>query len=58
MGMEFGIEKFAMRIMKIDKRHMMDGMEQLNQEKLERSEKRKPTNTWEYWKQEKMKEKK
>ena len=47
--MEFAIEKFAMLIMKSGKRHMMEGLELPNQEKLERSEKRKRKNTWEYW---------
>ena len=45
-----GIEKCIMLIMKSGKRHMTDGMELLKQEKLERSGKRKRTNTWEYWK--------
>ena len=49
--MEFGIEKCAMLIIKSGKRYVTEGMEQANQEKkLERSEKRKPTNTREYWK--------
>ena len=34
MGMEFGIEKCAMRVMKSGKRHMSDGMELPNQEKV------------------------
>ena len=50
IGIEFGIEKCTVLIMKNGKRHMTDGMELPNQEKLERSKKRKPTNTWEYWK--------
>ena len=32
------------------KRHVKEGMELPNKEKSEHSEKRKPTNTWEYWK--------
>ena len=51
IGMEFGIEKCAMLIMKSGKRHMAEEMKLPNQKKkLERSEKRKPANTWEYWK--------
>ena len=49
--MEFGIDKYAMLIIKKGKRYMTDGMELPNQEKLTPSEKRKPTNTWENWKQ-------
>ena len=45
IGMESGIEKFAMLIMKSEKRHMTEGMGQPNQEKKTgRSEKRKLTN--------------
>ena len=51
IGMEFGIEKYAVLVMKSGKRHLMSGMELPNQEKLERSEKRKLINTWGYWKQ-------
>ena len=51
VGMGFGIEKCAMLVMISRKRHSMDGIELPNQEKkIERSEKRKRTNTWEYWK--------
>ena len=32
--MEFGIEKCAMLVMKSGKRHMTDGMEQPNQDKI------------------------
>ena len=46
-GVEFGIEKYAMLIMKRVKRQMTEGAELPNQEKLERSEKKKLTNTWE-----------
>ena len=34
IGMEFGIEKFAMLVMKSGKRHMTDGMELPNDEKI------------------------
>ena len=34
IGMEFGIEKYAMLVMKSGKRHMTDGMEKPNQEKI------------------------
>ena len=53
IGMEFGIEKCAMLVMKSGKRHMTDGMELPNHDqittKLERSKKIKPTNTWVSW---------
>ena len=42
IGMEFAINKRAMLVMKSGKRHITDGIET----RLERSEKRKPTNTW------------
>ena len=45
IGMEFDIEKCAMLIMKSGKRQMTDGIEVLNQEKSDRSEKKKPTTT-------------
>ena len=48
IGMEFGIEKWAMLIMRSGKRQMMEGIELPNHEKLECSKKRKPTNTWKY----------
>ena len=48
-GMEFSIEKFPMFVMKSGKQHITDGMELPNQDKLERSEKRKPTNIWVSW---------
>ena len=47
IGMEFGIEKCAILIMKSGKRHMTDGMELTNQDK--RSEKRKHTNILVSW---------
>ena len=34
IGMEFGIEKCAMHVMKSDKRHLTDGMELPNQDKI------------------------
>ena len=34
IGMEFGIEKCAMLVMKCGKRHLTDGKEQLNQDKI------------------------
>ena len=34
LGMEFGIEKCAMLLMKSSKRHLTDGMELPNQEKI------------------------
>ena len=48
--MEFGIEKCAMLIRKSGKRKMTEEIELPNQKRSERSEKRKRTNTWEYWK--------
>ena len=50
IGMEFGIEKYAMLIMKSIKRQMTEGTELPNQEKLERSKKLKLAKTLEYWK--------
>ena len=50
IGMEFGWEECTMQTMKSRKRHMTEGIELPNQEKLESLEKRKPTNTLEYWK--------
>ena len=37
IGMEFGIEKCAMLVMKSGKRYLTDGMELPNQEKIEYS---------------------
>ena len=48
-GMEFGIEKCAMLVMKSGKQYLTDWREQPNQNKLERSEKRERTNTWASW---------
>ena len=47
--MEFGIEKCATLVMKSGKRHMTDGMELPNQEKIRTPEKMKRKNTWESW---------
>ena len=47
IGMEFGIEKCAMLIMKNGKRERTDGIELLNQESI-RMVGEKTTNIWEY----------
>ncbi len=44
--MEFGIEKYAMLIMKSGKRLMTDGMKLPNREKSKRSEKKKTNQYW------------
>ena len=50
IGMEFGIEKYAMLVMKSGKRHMTDGMELPNHDELRMlGRKRKTTNTWVSW---------
>ena len=49
IGIEFGIEKCAMLVMKSSKQHMIDGMELPITTKLECPEKMKPTNTWVSW---------
>ena len=49
VGMEFGIEKCAMVVMKSGKRHLTDGLELPIKTKFERSEKTKPINTWASW---------
>ena len=49
IGMEFGIEKCAMLIMRNEKRHTTKGIEIPNQEKI-KTEEKKLTSTWEYWK--------
>ena len=49
IGMEFGIEKCVMLVIKSGKRHTTDGRELPNQDKIERSEKTTPTKTWESW---------
>ena len=43
--MEFGIEKYALLIMRNGKRHMTEGIKLPNKKKSECSEKRKSTNT-------------
>ena len=50
IGIEFGIEKCAMLVIKSGKRHLTDGMELPNRTRLESSKKRKRTNTWASWK--------
>ena len=45
IGMEFGIEKCVMLVMKSGKRHMTDGWNYQITPELERSKKMKPTNT-------------
>ena len=45
VGMEFGIEKCDMRIMKSRKRHMTDGMELPNQDKIRTLREKE---TWKY----------
>ena len=49
IGMEFGREKCAMLVMKSGKRHLTDGIELPNQDKISTFEIRKPTNTWASW---------
>ena len=49
IGTEFGREKCATIVMKSGKRHLTDGMELPNQDKIKRSQKMKPTNTWASW---------
>ena len=51
IGVEFGIEKCAMLIMRRGKQQMTEGIEQPNKKKSEHLEKRKLTSNWEYWKQ-------
>ena len=51
IGMEFGIAKCAMLVMKSGKRHMTEEWNYQITKKLERSKKMKPTNTWESWRQ-------
>ena len=51
IGMEFGIEKCAMLVMKSGKRHLTDGNELPNQDKMKTlGKKMKLTNTWASWK--------
>ena len=48
IGMEFGIEKCVMRVIERGKRHLTEEWNDQVKTRLERSEKRKPTNTWEF----------
>ena len=50
IGMEFGKEKCAMLFIRKRKKQMMEGIELIDQEKIEHPEKRKLTNTWKYLK--------
>ena len=50
IGIEFGVENWAVRIMRNRKQDIMEDIELPNQQKLECLEKKKLTNTWEYWK--------
>ena len=50
IGMEFGIEKCATLILRSKKRHMTEGIELPNQDKIRKPGKKNFTNTWEYWK--------
>ena len=50
IGMRFGIEKCAKLVMKSGKKHLTDGMELPNQDKIiTLREKKKPTNIWASW---------
>ena len=50
IGMEFGIEKCPMLVMKSGKRQLTDRMELPNKDKIKKhSQKAKPTNTWAPW---------
>ena len=49
IGMEFGIEKHAMLVMKIGKRHMADGMELPNHDRIRTLEENETYNTWASW---------
>ena len=50
IGLEFGIEKCAMLIIRSGKQHMMEGIEQTNEEKIRILGEKETYNTWEYWK--------
>ena len=50
IGMEFGIEKCAMLVMKSVKRHLTEEWNDPSKTRLERSVRRKPINTWASWK--------
>ena len=45
MGMEFGIGKLSMLVMKIGKRHMTEGVELPNREVIRALEEKETTNT-------------
>ena len=52
IGIEFGIEKCAVLVMKSEKRQMTKVLELPNQEKIRtHGEKKQLTNTWGHWKQ-------
>ena len=50
IGMEFGIEKCVMLVMKSEKGQMTEGIELPNQYKIITLEEKILTHTWEYWK--------
>ena len=50
IGMEFGIEKCVMLVMKSSKRHLTEEVELPNQVVIRALGEKKPTNTWRYWK--------
>ena len=47
--MEFGIEKCVLLVMKSGKRHLTDEINYQIKTRSERSQKTRPTNTWESW---------
>ena len=49
IGMEFGIEKCAMLVMKSGKRHLTDRMELPNKDKIKTLAENETTNTWASW---------
>ena len=49
IGMEFGIDKYVMLVMKSSKRHLTEEWNYQINTRLEHSEKTKPTNTWASW---------
>ena len=49
IGMESGIEKCTMLVMKSGERHITNGMELPNQDKIRTLGEKKPTNTRESW---------
>ena len=48
-GVEFGIEKCAILVMKSCKRHLTDRMELPSQDKIKTLGEKESTNTWESW---------